>query len=64
MEAKIKIGEEGVIEAAIKELYLRLIFAYKEIIAENPKKPGIIPGVYHRIVLNCYRPREQIVRLR
>ena len=41
-EAEIKIGEdsgEGVVTAAVKELYLRLIFAYQEVIAVNPKSP-------------------------
>ena len=64
MESKIKIGEEEEGDGdptyeAVKDLYLRLIFAYREIISENPKKPGIIPGIYHRIVLN--KPRDQVV---
>ena len=61
-EEFIKIGEEegkpGAVEEEIKELYLRLIFAYREVIAENPKKPGIIPGVKHTIILNT--PKENV----
>ena len=58
-EANIKIGEEGAnaTTAEIKEI-LRLLWAYREIIADNPKRPKIIPGVYHQIVLN--KTREQI----
>ena len=35
----------------VKDIYRRLTFAYQGVIAENPKKPGIIPGIYHRILL-------------
>ena len=64
-EEDIKIGEEG--EAAlteeVKDLYRRLAFAYYEIAAENPKKPGIIPGIYHRILLkDDTRPCRERVR--
>ena len=61
-EAAIKIGEEegqpGHVAQDIKECYLRLIFAYKEVISENPKKPGIIPGIYHQIIFN--RPKDEV----
>lgn len=48
---KIKIGEEegqeGAVAEAIEDCYMRLIFAYKEVVSKNPKKPGIIPGIFH-----------------
>ena len=49
----MKTGEEGeqVVTAEVRELHLRLIFAYQEVIAETPKKPGIIPGIYYSILL-------------
>ena len=49
----MKIGEEGeeAVTAEVRELYLQLIFAYQEVMAENPKKPGIIPGIHHKILL-------------
>ena len=64
-EEDIKIGEEGeeALTEEAKDLYLRLIFAYYEIVAENPKKPGIIPGIYHRILLkDDARPCRERVR--
>ena len=41
----MKIGEKSSdrVSAEVKEMYRRLLFAYQEIVAENPKKPGIIP---------------------
>ena len=61
MEETIKIGEEagqeGAVTEAVKEMYLRLIFAYKEVVSENPKKPGIIPGIYHQIIFD--RPKSE-----
>ena len=63
MEEKIKIGEEtgqeGAVTEAVKEMYLRLIFAYREVVSENPKKPGIIPGIYHQIIFD--RPKSEVV---
>ena len=53
-EQKIKIGEEegqeGAVTEAIKDCYRRLIFAYKEVVSRNPKKPGIIPSIFHQII--------------
>ena len=48
----MKIGEKSSdrVSAEVKEMYRRLLFAYQEIVAENPKKPGIIPGIVHKIV--------------
>ena len=66
MGDEVKIGEEG--EAAlmeeIKDIYRRLIIAYKEVIAENPKKLGIIPGiyVYHGILHTAPRRRQTMQR--
>ena len=66
MEEKIKIGEEagqdGAVTEAVKEMYLRLIFAYKEVVSENQKKPGIIPGIYHQILFD--RPKSEVVQWR
>ena len=60
MEERIKIGEEegqeGAVTEAVKEMYLRLIFAYKEVVSDNPKKPGTIPGIYHQIIFD--RPKS------
>ena len=64
--AEVKIGEEGeeAVTAEVRELYLRLIFAYQEVIAENPKKPGIIPGIYHKILLKEENTRPCRERVR
>jgi hypothetical protein len=44
---------------AIKDCYRRLIFAYKEVVSRNPKKPGIIPGIFHQIIWD--KPKEQVM---
>ena len=44
---------------AIKDCYRRLIFAYKEVVSRNPKKPGIIPGIFHQIIWD--KPTEQVM---
>ena len=58
---EIKVGGplRNNVTEEIKEIYCRLLFAYKDTIAENPKKPGIIPGIQHRIVFNI--PEEQVM---
>ena len=66
MEEKITIveeaGQEGAVTEAVKEMYLILIFSYKEVVSENPKKPGIIPGIYHQIIFD--RPKDEVVSWR
>ena len=52
-------GHEGAVTEAAKEMHLRLIFAYKEVVSENPKKPGIIAGIYHQIIFD--RPKAEVV---
>ena len=63
---EVKIGEEGeeAVTAEVRELYLQLICAYQEVIAENPKKPGIIPGIYHKILLKEENTRPCRERVR
>ena len=47
----ISIGEEGdEMAEEQKDEYRRLVFAYREVLADNPKKPGILPGIFHKIV--------------
>jgi len=60
----------------VREDYKRLVFAFKEVLAENPKKPGVIPGIFHKIVSNLpkiepwhermrrFSPKEEEVKLR
>jgi len=65
MRDEIKIGEEEDKDMTedVKDIYRRLIFAYQGVIASNPKKPGIIPGIYHRILLeDGTRPCRERIR--
>lgn len=51
LQKELKIGDEGnPLNEEIQDLYARLIFAYKDVLADNSKKPGIIPGIYHEII--------------
>ena len=51
-------GQEGAVLAseAVREMYLRPIFAYKEVVSENPKNQGTIPGIYHQAIFD--RPKD------
>ena len=38
--------------AILEDMYRRLIWIYREVLSENPKKPDIIPGIEHCIIFN------------
>ena len=49
----LQVGDVGSkLTPSQKEDYHRLIFAFKDVIAENPKKPRLLKGIVHRILLD------------
>ena len=46
----LNIGDEGTqLTEGQKKDYAMLIYAFKDIIAVNPKAPGVIKGMFHRV---------------